>query len=92
MAASRLSMRKLRELLRLRLHNKLEGRAIARSLGLSPSTVSDYLARARVAGLKTWPLPPELDDDIWFRPAMAPNWRSSGAVIAVATTSGLAPG
>jgi transposase len=56
-------MRKLRELLRLRLHNKLEGRAIARSLGLSPSTVSDYLARARVAGLKTWPLPPELDDD-----------------------------
>ena len=36
--------------------------------------------------------PPELVDDIWFRPGIWPNWRSSGAVIDEVTTSGLAPG
>ena len=36
--------------------------------------------------------PPELVDDIWFRPGIWPNWRSSGAVIDDAITSGLAPG
>ena len=38
-------------------------RTVARSLGLSQGTVSKYLNRTRRAGL-TWPLPPELDDDI----------------------------
>ncbi len=27
--------------------------------------------------------PPELDDVIWFRPGIWPNWRSSGAVTEV---------
>ena len=36
--------------------------------------------------------PSELEDVIWFSPGIWPNWRSSGAVIAVAATSGLAPG
>jgi hypothetical protein len=36
--------------------------------------------------------PPELVEVIWLRPATSPNWRSSGAVTADATTSGLAPG
>jgi transposase len=62
MAAERLSMRMLREVLRLNLALGMATRAIARSCGLSPSTVSGYVARARVANL-TWPLPPELDDD-----------------------------
>ena len=61
MPAERLSMRKLREVVRLYLDQKLGGRAIARSIGSSPSTVATYLSRIRVAGLK-WPLPPELDD------------------------------
>ncbi len=38
-------------------------RAVARSLGLAQGTVSKYLNRTRRAGL-TWPLPPELDDDV----------------------------
>jgi len=36
--------------------------------------------------------PPALVDAIPSRPAMAPNWRSSGAVTDEAMTSGLAPG
>ena len=36
--------------------------------------------------------PPELCDDICFRPDICPNWRSSGAVTAEVMTSGLAPG
>jgi hypothetical protein len=61
-AAERLSMRKLREILRLHLQMAMGPRAIARSLSVSPSTVSGYLGRVRVAKL-SWPLPPELDDD-----------------------------
>jgi len=62
MAAERLSMRKLRELFRLRFEAKLTTRSIAASLGIGNGTVCDYLGRARVAKLP-WPLPPELDDD-----------------------------
>lgn len=62
MVAERLSMRKLREVLRLHLELGMSARAIARSCVLSPSTVSGYLGRARVAKL-SWPLPPELDAD-----------------------------
>jgi transposase len=63
LAAERLSMRKLREILRLHLEKGLGPRAIARSLSVSPGTVSGYLGRVRVAKL-TWPLPPELDEDV----------------------------
>jgi len=37
-------------------------------------------------------LPPELVEDMRFRPGSWPNWRSRGAVMAEAMTSGLAPG
>ena len=60
MPAERLTMRQLREILRLR-GMGLSGRKIARSLSLSPTTVGDYLRRAKVAGI-AWPLPPDLDD------------------------------
>jgi transposase len=62
MAAERLPMRKLRELIRMRLGLGMSGRAIARSLSMSPGTVSDYVGRVAVAKL-AWPLPPTLDDD-----------------------------
>ena len=62
MAAERVSMRKLREVVRLRLNGGMSGRAIARSCDLSPATVSIYLGRIAVAKL-TWPLAPGLDDD-----------------------------
>ncbi|MEB3221032.1 MAG: IS21 family transposase [Candidatus Sericytochromatia bacterium] len=55
-------MRKIKEVLRLHADCRLAGRAIARSLGIAPATVYEYISRARVANL-TWPLPPELDDD-----------------------------
>ena len=54
-------MRKIREVLRLYFAAALSIRAIARSLGTSPSTVSEYLRRAKVAGL-SWPLPEAVDD------------------------------
>ena len=56
-------MRKLREILRLHLALGMGTREVARSCGSSPSTISGYIGRAKVAKLVTWPLPPELDDD-----------------------------
>jgi len=61
MARETLSMRKLSEVLRLSLEQKLSARQVARSCRLARSTVSDYLARARVAGLD-WPLPEGMDE------------------------------
>src|SRR6202012_1957491 len=61
MPGESLSMRKIRELLRLRWEQHFPQRVIANSLGLSQGSVSDYLNRARRAGL-TWPLPDALDD------------------------------
>ena len=61
MPAERLSMRQIREVLRLRFASKLPQRAIAKSLGLSQRPVSGYLSRARAAGV-IWPLPDSLDD------------------------------
>jgi transposase len=60
MGASRLPMRQLIEILRLK-HEGLPHRAIARACGVGVGTVSEHLGRARRAGLR-WPLPPELDE------------------------------
>ena len=62
MPSERLSMRKIREVLRLRLGHKLPQRAVAQSLKLSQGAIHSYLSRARRAGLG-WPLPDELDDE-----------------------------
>jgi transposase len=56
-------MRHIREVLRLHHSVGMSQRGVALSLGLAQGTVSKYLNRARRAGL-TWPLPPELDDDV----------------------------
>lgn len=56
----RLSMRKIREALRLRADG-LSGRQVAQSLSLGRATVSEYFRRADVAGLG-WPLPDDLSD------------------------------
>jgi transposase len=61
MPAERLSMRQIREVLRLRFASELSQRAIAKSLGLSQGAVSSYLSRARAAGV-CWPLAEDLDD------------------------------
>jgi transposase len=56
MPGERLSMRKIRELPRLRWEHHLLRRIIGNSLGPTQGSVSDYLDRARRAGL-TWPVP-----------------------------------
>jgi hypothetical protein len=61
MPATRLSMRKIREVLRLKWCKGLSNRKIASSSGIGRPTVSEYLRRATEAGL-TWPLPADLDD------------------------------
>jgi transposase len=65
-------MRKLREIIRLKLQAGQSGRAIARSCGLSPSTVGEYVGRIALAGL-TWPLPPELDEDAALERLLFPD-------------------
>ncbi len=54
-------MRRIREILRLRYEAGLTGRAIARAVGVSNSTVSGLFTRAELAGL-TWPLPEGITD------------------------------
>lgn len=61
MANVRLSMRKIQEILRLCWHQNLSTRQAAASCGIGQSTVVDYLARAKKAGL-SWPLPEDLDE------------------------------
>lgn len=55
-------MRKAREVLRLHYEAQLGQREIARSLGLSQSTVHAYLERAKAAQLQ-WPLPAEISEN-----------------------------
>ena len=52
MAQERLTMRKIREVLRLKWECGLSNRAIARSCSISHSTVGEYLRRAEAAGLR----------------------------------------
>ena len=61
MGTRRLSMRQLREILRLKHEQKLSHRAIARACRVGVGTVSEYVRRAARAGLE-WPLPEELDE------------------------------
>jgi len=60
MAAERLSMRKIKGVLRLKALGQ-SPKVIAQSLGVGQNTVRRYLRRAAEAGL-SWPLPPELGD------------------------------
>ena len=55
-AYRRLSMRRIREMQRLKFEAGLSQRAIARALGVSNSTVSEAFSRLAEAGL-AWPRP-----------------------------------
>jgi len=59
-------MRKTREILRLKWECQLPNRAVARSCQVGVGTVSDYVQRARDAGL-SWPLPEGLGEEALHR-------------------------
>src|SRR6266699_3146767 len=61
MPGTRLSMRKVREVLRLKHALGMSERLIAEAVGAGKSAVGEYIRRARVIGL-TWPVPDGLDD------------------------------
>ena len=83
MPQERLSMRKIKEVLRLRYEKGLSHRAIAGSCGIGCTTVREYVLRAQAAGV-TWPLPADWDDgklgQVLFPPVQAegdrplPDW------------------
>ncbi len=62
MPGERVSMRNIREVLRLHLGQGLPQRVVAQSLRLGLGTVNGYVTRARRARLG-WPLPDDLDDE-----------------------------
>ncbi len=85
MARKRLSMRKIREALRLKAGG-LSHRAIARACRVGKETVREYLVRAEEVGL-SWPLPEGLADEELerrlfpnappsFRKGKEPDWAS----------------
>ena len=61
MPGKRLSMRKIKEVLRLRFKVGLSQEMIARSCSMGRTTVREYLQRAARAGV-SWPLPEGMTD------------------------------
>ena len=82
MSQTKLTMRQIQELLRLKHQNQLSIREIARSCGLPSSTVGDYLKRAEAAGIK-WPLPAGQSEKELLQLLIAPP-------VAAKTAAGLA--
>lgn len=80
MPAHRVSMRKTREILRLRWELRQSTRRTATSCAVAPSTVADVEKRARAAGL-TWPLPDDLDNDVLEKLLYAQGERHTGRVL-----------
>jgi transposase len=62
MPADRLTMRKIREVFRLKFDCDISNRQIAKSCIIARSTVAEYLFRFQQAAL-SWPLPQDLDDN-----------------------------
>jgi len=63
MSRKRISMRKIKEVLRLKFEVGLSYDAIGQSCNIGHTTVGEYLKRAKDAGLK-WPLPEDMDDSL----------------------------
>ncbi len=62
MPAERLTMRKIREVFRLKFDCDISNRQIAKSCNIARSTVGEYLFRFQQAAL-SWPLAQEIDDN-----------------------------
>src|SRR5690606_22623922 len=85
MAARRISVRKILEILKLKWQDGLSNRQIAVNCNVSPSTVSDLIQRATHAGL-SWPSVQQMTDkeleallyvDVSTRkpPHVMPDWQ-----------------
>ena len=61
MPAERVSMRKIRDVLRLTQAVGMSRRLVGQATGISKTAIGEYVRRAAVAGLG-WPLPDEIDD------------------------------
>ena len=61
MARMRMSMRKIREVLRLTHELGLSVRQVREATGVGKTAVCEYVNRAKVIGI-TWPIPPEVGD------------------------------
>ncbi|HEV2606567.1 MAG TPA: IS21 family transposase [Xanthomonadaceae bacterium] len=61
MPAERLSMRKIRDVLRLTHGLGMSRRLVGEATGIGKTAVGEYVRRAAVAGLD-WPIPDEIDD------------------------------
>lgn len=77
MPKERLSMRKIREVLRLRYDRNMSQREIGQACSMGRSTVSaEYLERARVAGI-SWPVnhlsDEELEETLFYNCQSAPK-------------------
>lgn len=85
MPTAPISMRKLKEILRLKYGAQLTHRQIAKSLSISPSSVSTYANRAAQLGMTSWPLDDSWDDarlkreflqtKVKLKPLAIPDWR-----------------
>lgn len=74
MPAERVTMRKIKDIVRLNETCQLSHRQIAKSCGVARSTVAEILRRATTAGL-SWPLPVDVDDatlEAWLYPETPP--------------------
>src|SRR5258707_6752630 len=61
MAGTRMSMRKIREVLRLTHELGLTVSQVREATVVGKTAVSEYVSRAKVVGI-TWPIPPEISD------------------------------
>jgi len=66
MAQERLTVRKIREIIRLKVEAGLSDRAIAGASKVSNSTVGENLGRVKPAGLR-WPSPDLGEDELYRR-------------------------
>jgi hypothetical protein len=78
MPAERVSMRRVREILRLKHECRATDREIARSLSVARSTVPLTLERVAAPGLR-WPLPATLTDRVLEAMLYAGHGRQQGA-------------
>ena len=78
MPAERVSMRKIREVLRLTHALGMSRRLVGEATGIGKTAVGEYVRRAAVAGL-SWPIPDEIDDAELERRLFPPTDASSSA-------------